>query len=193
VTKLTCYLDLDGVLADFTAGAISLHKLPVTHKDVDCWDFHHKLGFQGDNEKKFWEPMGFDFWANLPKTREHDAVLSIVEEVFGDKVVIATSPASTPGCVEGKIAWINKHLPAYSRRFVVGASKHLMASYGKILIDDYEVNTKRFFEHGGTAILFPRLYNSRGHLTVDGHFDKMDTFHMWLKDAVRYHNFFGDA
>jgi len=139
VTKLTCYLDLDGVLADFTAGAISPHKLPVTHKDVDC------------------------------------------------------SPASTPGCVEGKIAWINKHLPAYSRRFVVGASKHLMASYGKILIDDYEVNTKRFFEHGGTAILFPRLYNSRGHLTVDGHFDKMDTFHMWLKDAVRYHNFFGDA
>lgn len=190
--KLTCYLDLDGVLADFTAGAIALHKLPITHKDVNAWDFHHKLGFVGDDEKKFWEPMGYDFWANLPKTEEHDEVLKIVEEAFGERVVIATSPAATPGCTEGKIAWIKKHLPKYNHRFVVGASKHLMAGYGKVLIDDYEVNAQRFLEHGGSTILFPRLYNSRGHLTVDGHFRDMDKFHGWVKDQVRYYNFLGE-
>lgn len=178
-----CYLDLDGVLADFTAGAIALHNLPVTHAEVDSWDFHHRLGYTGEREREFWAPMGYDFWANLPKTREHDDVLATIKEVFQDRIVIATSPAPTPGCVEGKVAWIKKHLPEFSRRFIVGASKHLMAGPGKVLVDDYEVNAQRFEDHGGRSVLFPRLYNSRSHLAVGGHFVDMDTFRGWLVDA----------
>lgn len=175
-----CYLDMDGVLADFTAGAIALHNLPVTHKDVDTWDFHHRLGFVGDDEKKFWDAMGYDFWANLPKTQEHDWVIEIVEKIFGERVVLATSPTKTPGCIEGKMDWIRKHLPQYARRFVVGPSKHLMAGYGKLLIDDYQINAQRFLEHGGSSILFPRLYNNHRSLTYDGHFTDKKLFEGWI-------------
>jgi len=182
--RAVCYLDLDGVLADFTAGAIALHRLPITHADVDCWDFHHRLGFTGEREKDFWAPLGYDFWAGLPKTREHDDVLAAVREVFEDRIVIATAPAITPGCVEGKVAWIKKHLPEFARKFVVGSSKHLMAGPGKVLVDDYEVNAMRFEDHGGRSVLFPRLYNSRAHLARTGHFFDMDTFREWLRQAA---------
>ena len=168
---MTCFIDLDGVLADFVLGAFALHGRAVPYRDVE-WGFPAQIGFAGANDPAFWSEMGHDFWASLPWTPEGKGLLAIVERHFGENVVVMTSPCDTPGGVEGKVAWIKRELPAYARRFFVGPPKHLAAGPGKLLIDDYEGNVEKFAAHGGATLLVPRPWNRRrGETDADGRFD----------------------
>jgi len=55
--------------------------------------------------------------------------------------------------------WIREHLPAYSRRFLIGPAKEFCANPRSVLIDDSETNVKAFFEAGGHTVLVPREWN----------------------------------
>jgi hypothetical protein len=166
-----CYLDCDGVLADFVGGAMRRHGIELPRKDVR-WGLPKQMGFESDNDPKFWNPLGYDFWARLDKTVECDAIIRFVEAEYGDRVVILTSPCSTPGCVEGKLDWVSHHLPNYRRRVFLGSAKHLLAGPGKMLIDDHDANCDAFWKEGGTAYLFPRPWNkARVLCRDDGSFD----------------------
>lgn len=148
---LKCLLDLDGVLADFVGGVYKLRGTP--RKDPMNWDFI---------EAHEWEKMDEEFWASLDKTPEFDALLSTVEETFGpENICLLTSPVRTAGCLEGKMRWIREHLPAYSRRFLIGPAKEFCAHPRSVLIDDSETNTRAFFKAGGNAVLVPREWNQR--------------------------------
>lgn len=146
---LKCLLDLDGVLADFIGGLCKLRGTPrVDPSGWNCIDAHE------------WEKMDEEFWATLDRTPEFEAILTTVEETFGpENVCLLTSPVRTAGCLEGKMRWIRKHLPAYSRRFLIGPAKEFCANPRSVLIDDSETNVKAFTDAGGYAVLVPREWN----------------------------------
>lgn len=157
MNRPVAFIDLDGVLVDFVAGAKAAHGKDIPHRDCR-WGLEEQFGLTKD---EFWAPLDYNFWVNLPWTEEGYLLLSGVETIFGDQVVLMTSPCDAPGGVEGKVKWIKKNLPRYSKKFFVGPPKHLAAGPGKILIDDHEVNTDQFVTHGGRALLVPRPWNRR--------------------------------
>jgi 5'(3')-deoxyribonucleotidase len=179
VNDPVCYLDMDGVIADFTTGAIRLHGLEgrVGVKDLD-WEHKVflKFGKPSCANPAFWEGMGHDYWAGLPKTDEADVLVRGLRQVFGGhNIVILTSPCMTPGCVEGKREWLDRHFPDYSRSVFFGSAKHMLAGRGKVLLDDNNDNFSRFNLCGGSAILVPRPWNDRrSETTGDGGFDVAD-------------------
>jgi 5'(3')-deoxyribonucleotidase len=157
-----CYLDLDGVLVDFTKGVLEFHaqrgnKLAssLKYEEMD-WDFDKKLGL---DPEQFWGSLGYDFWLNLDWTKEGKDILSLLESKFGDNIAILSSPPKTGGAVEGKLAWVAKHLPKYKRRTFIGARKELMAAESKLLVDDRGENCEAFREAGGHVFLVPRPWN----------------------------------
>jgi hypothetical protein len=168
--KPVCYLDMDEVLVDFVRGALAFHGKTFPYREL-TWDFPAQIGFVGDLRASFWEPLGFEFWANLGWTREGKAILAHVEETFGhDNVILMSSPCLTPGCAEGKIAWIRRELPAYSRRFSLTPAKHLVAGPTKVLVDDREQHCDAFEDEGGSVVLVPRPWNRHRELTDEnGH------------------------
>jgi hypothetical protein len=153
--KPTIFLDLDGVLADFVGGARKRHRCdaPVTR-----WDF---FGDWNLTPEQFWMPLAdAEFWAGLDKTPECDAVVRLAEQHFGDRVAILSSPAKTPGCDDGKRAWVAKHLPGYVDRTFLGTAKHLVAHTRAVLLDDSDDNCRRFADAGGQYLLMPRPWNA---------------------------------
>lgn len=171
-------LDLDGVLVDFVGGAcrelgfeypyddprnhLKYDIISVFNERKEDGTLRYKPGeTEGITAKDFWAPMGEDFWANLQPYRHMGEVVSFLEGIFGqENICLLTSPCETPGCTKGKMRWINDHLPAYSRRFLIGPAKEFTAR-GNLLIDDYEGNAQKFRGAGGFAWVFPQMWNSR--------------------------------
>ncbi len=153
---MKAFLDIDGVLADFVAGALRAHGRPPDTV-VDCWDFDKKLGIEPG---AFWGAFGEEFWAGLDKTAEADEIASLACRVFGDRnVCLLSSPCRTPGCLEGKRRWVDRHFPAFSRRLLLGACKEFCAGPGRVLIDDSDANVRAFRDAGGEVLLVPRPWN----------------------------------
>lgn len=169
--KPVCYLDLDGVLVDFVAGGLAFHGKTLPPDEVR-WDFPQQVGFVGTWAAEFWNPLGKDFWAGLGWTVEGKLLLAHLEVLFGDRVVLLSSPCGTPGRHEGKCEWVERELPAYRRRVCLGAAKHLFAAPTKILVDDHDANADAFTAEGGRAVLVPRPWNRRrGDCRPGGLFD----------------------
>lgn len=171
-----CFVDLDGVLCNFVGPALARHGKRLPMKEVR-WGFPGQVGFKGVNDPAFWDPLGHDFWASLPWTVEGKVLLAGVERLFGGRVCVLTSPCSTPGGVEGKVAWIRREMPAYKGRFLVGPPKELIAGPGKLLVDDNTEHCQRWRRPGddipgGPSVLVPRPWNDRrAESGEDGSFD----------------------
>ncbi len=150
-----CFLDLDGVLADFVCGALKLHGKQMAYADVR-WDFHASVGM---SQEAFWLALGEEFWQSLDRTPEFDAIIQTVLERFEPaKVFILSSPCQTAGCVTGKARWVEKHLPQFARRLLLTNDKEIFAGSG-VLIDDSESNWQKWTQAGGRCFLFPRPWN----------------------------------
>jgi hypothetical protein len=146
---------MDGVLADFVGGVLTtLRGLPAdTPRDSIRWSFV---------KREEWEKMDGEFWEGLSPTPEAELIVQAVEDAFGpDNVCILTSPVTTPGCYEGKLAWLRRHFPAYSQRFLVGPMKQFCAAPNHVLVDDHDDNVGRFREAGGMSVLVPQPWNER--------------------------------
>jgi hypothetical protein len=156
---------MDGVIVNFVRGALDYFKSSL---DIaECrWNFPGQMGYAGGNDPKFWEPLGYDFWANLPWTAEGPSLIKQLEEMVGQKNIgLLTSPCDTDGCVEGKRTWVKNNLPAYKRQLIVTPAKNLFAAPKKILVDDHDPNVEGFRSAGGNAVLVPRPWNCEMHLT----------------------------
>jgi 5'(3')-deoxyribonucleotidase len=151
-------LDLDGVLVDFVRGSLAFHDKYIPYSEV-TWDFADRV-FPGEPEK-FWEPLSYDFWANLPKTPQCDALVEGLIEIFGAKnICICTSPIQTPGCIDGKLEWVRRNLPkCFHRQYMICPVKHFAAASNRILIDDRDENIVDFVKAGGRGRLIPQPWN----------------------------------
>jgi 5'(3')-deoxyribonucleotidase len=155
-------LDLDGVLVDFVGGACELHGVddPYASGEADAAGEYDVIKLLGMRAQTFWAPMGYEFWANLKPYAHLRRVVDLAESAVGaENICILTSPPLTAGAVEGKMAWIRKHLPDYRRRFLVGPAKEFCAAPDHLLIDDYQRNIDRFCGAGGQGLLFPAPWN----------------------------------
>lgn len=165
------FLDMDGVIADFVGGASKKFDrqnpyLDPTIRGSDWyWKVEKLLGFECPAD--FWNHLDYNFWRNLPKYPDADAVIEVCRLHFST-IVFLTSPCHTLGCCDGKIDWAKEHyadIPLILTRSVKGSPppKNAVAGSNKFLIDDWDDNVDAFEKFGGTAFLVPRPWNKIGH------------------------------
>lgn len=177
----TCFLDMDGVLVDFVGGALPL----LGFKDearylINDYNIDRSLCIPAGRTFSEVAKQDYNFWAELPKADTFLKALKVAGEV-AESVVIVTEPCK--GCENvsklGKVIWLaNNHLGHYPLLFADGILRSKMAIFRgarNILIDDYDVNLKRFRSEGGETIQVPRPWNSEGrgefNLTVNNYLD----------------------
>ena len=165
------YLDMDGVIADFMRGALARHGRLDALDDypVGQWDVHIVLGMTADD---FWKPLvGHDFWASLEPYPWCGRMFELMNDYFGEKWEICSTPCDDPYSASGKLEWLSKHLPKCNgrsfRRFHLTCKKERLANYRAILIDDSDHNAKEFCAAEGNCILFPQPWNINAHLKAD--------------------------
>ena len=165
---MKCFLDIDGVLVDFLGGACEFHKIPYSYNEYPFaygeWDVLPPPTLSLST-REFWDVLDADFWANLDWMPDGKDMLALAESVFGEEnICLLTCPTLSSACVAGKIDWIQKNLPKYSRRYLIGPPKHFCAHDNSVLIDDRDRNVEEFVDAGGYGILLPRPWNSLYHL-----------------------------
>ena len=162
---MKCFLDLDGVLADFVGAAVKAHGRPNPwNEGMDALGVDSFETIWGITTEEFYKPikaLGKDFWADLDKTREADYLVHVVEERFGsENCCILTAPKNGVVEIEGKYEWVRRNFPRYKNKIIVACnSKRYLASSEAVLIDDMEGHVEEFRFYGGEAILVPRPWN----------------------------------
>lgn len=158
--QLTIFLDLDEVLADFVGGALKLWDLPreqfLQRQELGTWDMTIGLGV---THEEFWREItvvGELFWSRLDQTPWFDKLMRLVEP---HEWYVVSSPSRCPSSHYGKSHWLKRQFGQQFDRFFLSPHKHLLAGPGRLLIDDNEQNCKRWYDAGGTAILFPMWGN----------------------------------
>jgi 5'(3')-deoxyribonucleotidase len=175
----TIYLDLDGVIIDFSMSACRYYGSKIT----DISDYPRKagwdvvaacnmlcepLGFLPLTATQFWKRLDLNFWETLPMypgAREFVDKLIVMCGV--ENICIATSATLDPQCAAGKLHWIQENLPEFDRQYFIGPNKGFLGRPGAVLIDDRQKNCEDFADKGGHTILVPRPWNSLGHLDID--------------------------
>jgi 5'(3')-deoxyribonucleotidase len=158
---------MDGGLVDFLGGACKFHNKtydglphdPDNQAEQKPWNIEPIFGMSAPD---LWEPLGFDFWANLDPYPHFEEVVRTLTDKFGEEnICLLTSPIRTDGCIDGKMAWIRKHLPQFKRQFLVGPAKQFAASPNHVLVDDHAKNIEAFKDAGGHVFMFPAPWNHR--------------------------------
>lgn len=161
------FLDLDGVCANFIAGALAAHNRPrADHDKVHLWEVWTVLGM---TEAQFWAPLtSANFWASLDPYPDMAGVVAACEGFAGRlNVCLLTTPYPSPGCLAGKFTWVRSHLPDCLRRYVMAPDKTFCAAEGAVLVDDCDANVRAWKDAGGLAVLYPRPWNARRALAGD--------------------------
>lgn len=158
------FLDLDGVLANFVDASFKVHGKEKT-KPVDTWDYYQEWGMTA---AEFFRPMSFNYWESLDKLPLADWLVDVVYGYTTCRVGVLTSPCTTPGCVEGKRAWIEKHYPRLASRIVFTGNKGLLSHPDALLIDDSDKNCSDFRLGRGWTYLWPQPWNRNSDLAAHG-------------------------
>src|SRR3990167_5851256 len=165
MSQQVCFLDLDGVLADFVAAMHKAHNRanaydnPTNH---GLWDLDKIWGMDA---AQFWSTDTYEFWAEVPRMYDADRIVRAALETFGQKrVAILTAPSKGHGCVPGKREWVRRNYPELANHMIFTKAKRFIAGPNNLLVDDKDSNVLEFREAGGRAILVPRLWNSQHNL-----------------------------
>jgi hypothetical protein len=155
------FVDLDGVTVDLGKGIRGLFNIQdpyLSEKYRGNCHMHKILGLSID---EFFKPMDTKFWKNLEFTIDGKWILSLVEHLFGSKnVCLLTNHSCRPEVAAGKVLWVEKNLPKYTERLLIGVPKHFCAGPDTMLIDDSDDNVEQFRKFGGVGVLIPRPWNS---------------------------------
>jgi 5'(3')-deoxyribonucleotidase len=171
--KPVIYVDVDGVLVDFVGHTYrevfgldenQAHKAMLT---TDGWDrmpavLTEHLGTQV-TDTDLWRRIasyGAAFWEDIPWLPWGEMVMEMVEEINIPSMLL-TTPTHYPESAAGKLQWIDKAAPSFSRSYALCPCKHLVARPNALLIDDSEKNVHEFEEHGGQAFLVPQPWNHK--------------------------------
>lgn len=157
------YLDMDGVLADFIEGFINIHgrdDLMDKYKNGNwpqTWNFDNEFGPLDTWWDKideigeiYWEYLNAYQWSNR-----------LVMELEASEIpwYVCTTPRLTPNCLSGKLKWLQHHLGNVD--VIFAKDKWRLAHSNSLLIDDNDINCKKFFKAGGQTCLFPQPWNAK--------------------------------
>ena|SRR6478672_13441248 len=138
------FLDCDGVLADFDAGAKALlDMLPA--------EFEKRHG-----RGEFWKRLARarDFYGELPELPDAQRLFQAVKHL---KPTILTGLPLGKWAAPQKEAWAAKHFPGVPIITTMARQKHLHMAPGDVLVDDRE-NHRRLWENAGG--IFIHHYNA---------------------------------
>lgn len=155
----TILLDLDGVVTNFHLASLQEHGRPELYAQwpADAYDIHETLGI---SVEEFWHRLDtFQFWAEMPKTEHADAIIEACLAT-GLEVYFCTS-AARGFSASGKEYWMRTNYPKIG--WVMTRHKHLLARDDRLLLDDWEVNVKKFGAAGGNAVMVPAIHNCLRH------------------------------
>lgn len=161
------FIDMDGVIADMVGYIDYFFSRKVSlHSEVDWWTYYGNILYN--------VPWSDQFWADIPKTPEADELMALAAD-FGD-VCVHTSFMRKKGCVEGKIAWMQRWFPDVP--FLVGSSgvKHFLSHTNSVLVDDKTSNVTEFHAEGGHAFLWPTPWNQ-----MDTNVDRVELFNLFMR------------
>lgn len=150
---------MDGVIVDLVPGWLR-HRGFFMPDPWPAGEYYlHKI-FDIDPEH-VWHGCSDEWWANLPKTPEADAIIEMVERRFEpSEIYIVTLPVTAAGAC-GKLHWLERHYPRFVRRYLMTPCRELLADNHTVLLDDQLDNVKRFQQSGGRGIVVPRPWNDR--------------------------------
>lgn len=133
------YLDCDGVLADFDAGATAVLGLPSR-----AFEKRHGLG-------KFWQKLAQapDFYFGLPLM---DDAMELFEAVEHLNPVILTGLPRGNWAADQKVRWAAAHFPGTRIITTMARDKRDHAKEGDVLVDDQVRHRDRWEEIGGVFI-----------------------------------------
>lgn len=165
------WLDMDGVIADFTAGVCRAFDIPFSNEPYlfpqGLWDYVEWLKTERNlpwsrvkimcSDVRFWQnlsllPSAFEFYETLA----HHFDVRFLTTPTGDYHAV----------FDGKRKWLEWHgfAALHDRRMVLldsDETKEDYASPGYFLIDDQDKNVQIFRHGGGYAVLAPRPWNNR--------------------------------
>jgi len=181
------FCDLDGVLSDFIQAACDLHRPGQSDEmvlargraiDPNAHPFKQlELGL-GVSTDAFWEGItaaGEAFWTDMAVLPFAKELWRCLNEARPGHVSILTSPGAGVAAAAssaGKYRWVLNHLgeDAPYRTIICPAPlKHHLAVGAdgpNLLIDDYDVNIKRWVAAGGHAMQWPALQFHDRHATI---------------------------
>jgi len=147
------FLDLDGVLADFTKAAAKIHKIELPSEMEE--DFlYSKFAKKGH----FWSKCNsHEFWANIPRYPWAKDLVRLVDRSGINFTFLTKAPMGT-GAWSGKARWIESNFGAHQNKlWVVRGDKSIMAQKGYLLIDDKTSSIEGWRERGGDAFQWKEL------------------------------------
>lgn len=156
---LTILLDLDGVLADFHRGFLAnINREKIRDNwPIGTYNLEKVLDI---TEDALWGMVPRGLFARLPEMPDMRSILDVVQN-YDPNFHICTSPGPHAYAVEEKINWVREHIDPSFNRFHVTTNKTHLVGRSNVLVDDWDVQHRRFSEAGGMAVLLPRPWNSR--------------------------------
>jgi 5'(3')-deoxyribonucleotidase len=152
------FLDMDGVLVDFTRGVFERFGIPYELPETMRYWWFNDYGLSDEEVDSI---STIDFFAGLRWTTEGKAILSAVEKIFEQSnIYLISAVMPNPQSTTGRMLWIERYLPRYKNKTWLGRiPKSLLAGPDRLLVDDKDENIAEFVAAGGQGILVPRPWN----------------------------------
>jgi len=189
--EIIIFLDIDGVLANWTKNAIEacglddenpeIRKVLKTGVDIE--------NIVGPNMWKMIDKKGEDFWTNLEMFPwALNLITSLKKET--NNFAFLTSPSNNPLCASGKIKWMKKYFGPKFKDFIITPKKYLCASKNSILIDDPPKQINKFKLFKGHIFSWPNQYKLLDkEINVDEIINTLlDTIHYIKKENICQEN-----
>jgi hypothetical protein len=149
-SDLKVFLDMDGVLTDFTGACEKLNE-------------HMMVWYSADRER-FWKHItaaGTGFWSDMPWMDGGRELHGFLKSSGLHPTILSALPSpdrkiAMISARKGKIEWLKKELGTpYANNAILcfRPEKALQSGISRILIDDNSNNTREWEEAGGKAIL----------------------------------------
>jgi len=139
--ELILYLDLDGVLADFSTSFLKL----TGKSNLETESYQAAKS----------QLIGTDFFATIEKFAYTDYLIMRTVELFGEyRILSAPLIEDADNSRKHKLIWIANNLPIMPTEVVLTKDKYKYAAPNSILVDDHSYNTKSFSDAGGIGVYF---------------------------------------
>lgn len=165
-----CFIDMDGVLANFSKAACARHNVtyPTQAKLEHSW-LEDQVGHKG----RFWMKIhGYDYWTQLEPFPWAKKLVALVND-HCDEWRILSKPSSDEHCYSGKYTWVKNHLHKTKHLWLCNGTKSLLAGPNRLLIDDYKKNIDEWRAAGGEAYHWEEVTDDYDKLEIEKRFGEI--------------------
>lgn len=150
-TSMRVFLDMDGVVANFTKAACKVLDEPYP-ADQHLNDYGWLFEKHGD-ARCYSKIKGHLLWTSIEKFPWSDDLVHLVDKVSDGNWIFLTKPMIDPWCYSGKAEWIMKNYRSYLKKLtIIGEDKSMFVrNKDDILIDDHPKNIKNWLDAGGST------------------------------------------